>query len=344
MRATILRFLALSPVARRLILWPIFGAGYLIFRLTGNTPWLSYLCFRKLHGQTRGNLNDQIARVIIMRTYLHDLSQAQGLLGGGADVESRVAKVCETLVRDGYCRLPVSLTAAQCDSLQRFARLHPARPVPLPTEGARQLVFDPATPRAPIYVFDESELLAEPVIQQLLGDQSLLLLAQCYMDAPPINDEVTMWWSAPFGTASSEAAQLFHFDMDRVRWLKFFFYLTDVGPENGPHVYVRGTHRHKPALFFEDRRFSDEEIASHFAAQDVVTLTAPAGTVFVGDTRCLHKGQPVREGGRLLLQIEFAVSLFGRRYARPALPSNIDSVLEEARGRYPSVYQRFLPR
>jgi hypothetical protein len=344
MRAIILRFLALSPVARRLILWPIFGIGYLIFRLTGNTPWLSYLCFRKLHSQTRGGLNDRIARAISARSCPHAFSGAQGLLGTGADVELQVAKARETLVRDGYYRLPESLTAAQCDSLQRFARLHPAQPVPLPTDCARRLVFDPATPCAPTYVFDESELLAEPVIQQLLGDQSLLLLAQRYMDAPPINDSVTMWWSAPFGAASSEAAQLFHFDMDGVRWLKFFFYLTDVGPENGPHVYVRGTHRCKPALFFEDRRFSDEEIASHFAAQDVVTLTAPAGTVFVGDTRCLHKGQPVREGCRLLLQIEFSLSLFGKRYARPALPPNIDPVLEEARGRHPSVYQRFLSR
>ena len=43
--------------------------------------------------------------------------------------------------------------------------------------------------------------------------------------------------------ADSEAAQMFHFDLDRIKWLKFFIYLTDVKINSGPHVYVSGTHK-----------------------------------------------------------------------------------------------------
>ena len=81
----------------------------------------------------------------------------------------------------------------------------------------------------------------------------------------PLHHVVERAWKG----ASSEAAQLFHFDMDRIRFLKVFIYLTDVGTENGPHVYVRGSHRSKPPAFFRDRRFSDAEVKRAFPPTSV---------------------------------------------------------------------------
>ena len=51
-----------------------------------------------------------------------------------------------------------------------------------------------------------------------------------------------MWWSvAGNKQPDSAAAQLYHFDMDRIRWIKFFINLTDVTAENGPHCFIAGS-------------------------------------------------------------------------------------------------------
>ena len=39
----------------------------------------------------------------------------------------------------------------------------------------------------------------------------------------PVFDFIAMWWHTQSNTPDKEAAQYFHFDMDRLRWIKFFF-------------------------------------------------------------------------------------------------------------------------
>ena len=51
---------------------------------------------------------------------------------------------------------------------------------------------------------------------------------------------------------------------------------------------MRGTHRDLPAEFRADRRYSDEEVGRRFPSQ-VVRIPGPRGTVFLADTRGLHK-------------------------------------------------------
>ena len=107
---------------------------------------------------------------------------------------------------------------------------------------------------------------------------------------------------------------MYHWDMDRLFFLKFFFYLTDVTPETGPHVFVAGSHGSKPPALRQDRRYEDNEVTPHYAAEAIRTICGPRGTIFAADTRALHKGQPVVLGERLALQVEFAISKFGQNY------------------------------
>ncbi len=108
--------------------------------------------------------------------------------------------------------------------------------------------------------------------------------------ASPVQDMVAMWWTTPSREGSSAAAQQFHFDLDRLQFLKVFVYLTDVGPENGPHEFVRGSHRHLPVALRADRRFSDEEVLEHYGAEDRISVTGARGTIFVADTRRAPQG------------------------------------------------------
>jgi hypothetical protein len=205
--------------------------------------------------------------------------------------------------------------------------------------GPGEAVFDPERPVAPRYDVDETYVLTAEAAQQLLTDPSLLRLAQLYLGARPVQDLVAMWWSAAVSGGTSAAAQEYHFDLDRLSFVKFFVYVTDVGPRQGPHVFVRGTHRRLPRAFREDHRYTTSTVEQAFP-DDVVRVFGERGTMFVADTRGLHKGLPVEHGARLMFQLQYASSLFGAPYRRITLPASTPALAESIR-RYPGVYGRF---
>jgi ectoine hydroxylase-related dioxygenase (phytanoyl-CoA dioxygenase family) len=143
-----------------------------------------------------------------------------------------------------------------------------------------------------------------------------------------------------------EAAQFFHFDMDRPKWLKFFIYLTDVGTENGPHTFVSGSQRTggipRELLRKGYSRMSDEEVLAFYPPQDVVEFAAPRGTIIAEDTRGLHKGKHVHSGDRLVLQLQFSNSMFGGSYERARFGEPRIEPLRRQIEQYPSVYSAYL--
>jgi hypothetical protein len=156
-----------------------------------------------------------------------------------------------------------------------------------------------------------------PEIEQLAPDRVLVEIAERYLGVPPRHTGTRLWWSFP--TAASKqrqaaAAQLFHFDLDDFHFVKFFFYLTDVDETAGPHVAVIGTHRHRrfrhQALI---RRLKDAEVASAYGGDRVKRICLPAGSGFVEDTFCLHKGTTPTSSRRLLLQLEYGINDFRSR-------------------------------
>lgn len=105
---------------------------------------------------------------------------------------------------------------------------------------------------------------------------------------------------------------MFHFDMDDYKFLKFFFYLTDVDAEAGPHVYVRGTHRGKRlGHLFPMRRLANDEVKRSYGSERILSLEDKAGGAFIEDTFGLHKGQPPTHKDRLVLQLGFACRYYG---------------------------------
>jgi hypothetical protein len=327
-----------NPLTRNLVLLPLFWYGVRTQRNSGRTPWASYFAFRQLYSQTKGEFTRR--KALELRKPPVQLKSAEGVLGQGQAWSQELGAAVEGLRRDGYYIFSTRLPDEDCRQLQEFTRGLPARLTPPRPNGQQHVTFDPDKPLAARYDFEEAQYLGHPVIQKLMCDESMMAVAQGYLEAAPINDLSAMWWSAPFGNASSAAAQLFHFDLDRLQFLKIFFYLTDVGPDNGPHMYVRGSHRKRPEVFFEDRRFPDSEVAGGFPAEDIREVHGPMGTIIAGDTTCLHKGKSLRAGSRLMFEIEFTVSLFGQAYETLNVPREM-TVLRQRIADYPAIFERF---
>jgi hypothetical protein len=149
-----------------------------------------------------------------------------------------------------------------------------------------------------------------------------------------------MWWSAALGRgASSAAAQQFHFDLDRLRFVKLFVYLSDVDERTGPHVYVRGSHRLKPAHLRRDGRHADEVVEQAYPGR-AEPITGDRGSMFLADTLGLHKGLELVDGHRLVFQLEWATSLFGAPFTRPSITHAVPGLVRQAAA-HPWAYQRF---
>lgn len=86
------------------------------------------------------------------------------------------------------------------------------------------------------------------------------------------------------------------------------------------HRFIRGSHipgnKPKDILKRGYARIPDEDLASHYKAEDFTVYHGEAGAIFGGDTKCWHKGTPLKKGHRLVFELEYTNSLFGTNYPK----------------------------
>lgn len=150
----------------------------------------------------------------------------------------------------------------------------------------------------------------------ILDACNLHSVASCYLNCDPVLTSVDSWLVVPIpfsdkaNSLYSAAAQTFHYDMDWIRFIKFFVSLSDGGIENGPFEYIPFTHKRKHPSYYKDGRFERLRHDEHSAVKAI----GPQGTVFVADTAGLHRDGRANAGFRHVLQFEFAISSFGCKY------------------------------
>jgi hypothetical protein len=150
-------------------------------------------------------------------------------------------------------------------------------------------------------------------------DPLLLDVARHYLGGEAKLITTRTWWSFPTKTASeadlSRASFKFHFDLDDWRMLKFFFYLSDVDADAGPHVYVRGSHnrrrmKHQLTLLVGHPA---DEVLEYYGEENAITLTGKAGSGFVEDPFGFHMGTLAKQTPRLMMEVGFGVSKPSKR-------------------------------
>lgn len=320
--------------------WCHVSLGGLVYLVTGHTPMRSYLWFIRLFCLTGGRSNDCLSAWVGRFNGRRDLSKG-ATLESDAWVQNLEGAALDAAVRslreDGYYILSQRLPADVCERLQKFALHQPSviRADDMPTEFAGKrgpYEADRGQPKGVRYDFDMQDILRSEEVQCLMCNTSLLSLAQTYFGSVPRADVLGLWWNTAFNSRPSDnAAQMFHFDMDRIKWLKVFIYLTDVHPENGPHSFVAGSHKTGgiPAELLSRgyARLTDQDVAGHYPPDAVVEFPGVQGTILIEDTRGLHKGKLVQAGDRLVLQLQFSNSLFGTPYPKSTLPAEADLAL-----------------
>jgi hypothetical protein len=220
----------------------------------------------------------------------------RGIQPAPAALESRFSDLIEKVRADGAAVIPDFLTRAQCQeltsiidrSLERY-REH----AQIDQEGSDHRLFglDHVSPEIRRVAFDENVLRA---IQSYEGSRRYDGFALgARMIARPGNKGSGGGW---------------HRDSAAEKQTKLLIYLTDVGKDNGPFEYIVGSHRpldivravYRYGLHVNQYRLSDDEVNRMIAdaPERRRTVLAPAGTAFIADTRCIHRGMPILSGER----------------------------------------------
>lgn len=164
---------------------------------------------------------------------------------------------------------------------------------------------------------ENQKLIALKIMQQIAFDPKLLNLVAEYLGSTPIHVATNIWISGKSKDKLeiSRNAQEYHQDCGFVNFVKVFIYLSDTDKEQGPHCFVKGSCNIDSNRIIKNykssQRLSQKMLSNHFKDKDFKTIIGKKGTIILGDTSCFHKGMPIINGARLMMNLEYASTLFG---------------------------------
>lgn len=241
-------------------------------------------------------------------------------------------RISDTLISDGYCLSPISLNLSQLDKLKNGLKRHQfltkgKRPNKLTGErilnSIQHGICPPVDDGDTYWLEDMNGLAQDPLFAKFAFDPYIVSVASNYLGCVPIHVQTNAWFSFPGESSKNNLSmngQLFHQDKEFIKFFKVFVYLSDVGIEQGPHSYIAGSQHdelhHKGVAI--SGRVTDDNISKYYDLSRIKTVLGPAGSILFGDTSCVHKGYSVKSGSRIMLQFEYASSL----YLSPVPPFN----------------------
>ena len=220
---------------------------------------------------------------------------------------------------NGYAYLP-PLDADTAATMLAYFESQPVHPWAYVKDGTR-CTLDEAR-KGKFACYSQDRVLACPHLLEIANDPVVLSVVEGYFGTLPTILGMSAWWSFADPEVATEA-QLFHMDLDDLKFCKLFIYLTDVDEDSGPHTYMGGSHdldylnglrgqwpggeEEFNEWYFRTLRKTDGQVKRVFG-RDPTHLTGPRGTLFVADTFGIHKGVPPKRGERLVCQFLFGVT------------------------------------
>ena len=204
---------------------------------------------------------------------------------------------------DGWLPLPGLIQPEWVGEIKAYLAGRLARD-PYRPELGRFRAPDEVPPQTHVSHFDNADIVRAPHLMAIANDPRVLGLVEAWMGVKPTLAALRVWWSTPTATGEPEHAELFHRDVDDLQFIKLFVYLTDVGEDTGPHIFVEGSQRIDKLTRIA--RYTDEQVAEAFGEDAIRRFTGPAGTAFLENTYGMHRGLPPRAGPRLIFQPLYA--------------------------------------
>ena len=141
-------------------------------------------------------------------------------------------------------------------------------------------------------------------IKKILLNKNVIKVIKSYLGVNPILEWSQIYWSMPYKDENDNHISPpnnefgYHYDIDGFKFLKIFFYLTNVEKDDGPHVFVKNTGE-KNLFKLLNRRINEDVITKKFNNQNKI-IVGKKGSGFIEDTSFYHKGTaPINERGVL---------------------------------------------
>ena len=189
-------------------------------------------------------------------------------------------------------------------------------------------LFNPLAPpeyaRTGAYL--NKDIIESPEIIKLANHPELIRLVSGYLGCKPTLSNITMWHSYASNTGDAKNSENYHRDVDDFKFIKVFFYLSNVGYDDGPHVYIDGSHH--GTEFLDIRRFDDQEIENFYSENSIRYITGKAGDGFIESTYGIHKGLVPQKSGRIVLQFEYSLLPIGAYTYLDKYPTKVANGLD----------------
>lgn len=265
-----------------------------------NRPQLAYYFCQKAirHPGFRGWCARKMTQWVASRTRSPNTGEA------GEKAADEVT--LKSLRSDGIAFLPnLNLDAARLAQIHAYFK---GKPV-LDLYSGKQLAGMENLPGQynKVQYLTQDTLACQPLIA-LANNPALLATVAQYLGAKPTIASVQTWWT--IGEHSVQGQRhyddVYHRDVDDLRFVKLFVYLTDTTISSGAHSFIKGSHRNSQLT----RRgpISDAEAHQIFGPDDFVTVTGDAGTVFLEDTWGIHRPLLATEGRRLVFYVLYGLT------------------------------------
>jgi hypothetical protein len=216
-------------------------------------------------------------------------------------LESEQQPLANLLGSNGYVPLGNLLSACQCRDVHDYLR---DKELTDRHNSAQKFPLTSVPRDVQLADYHLRDVVNCPHILDLANSPLLLGLAEQYIGCSPTISALGLRWSFPKQSGES-SLQAFHRDADDWRFFKVMVYLTDVGPDDGPHMYAIGTHLEKTTARLQF--YSEGSVYGRRGHEGVVTAMGGRGTAFAVDTVGIHKGSAPTRHARLLLQIQYSL-------------------------------------
>lgn len=278
----------------------------------------TYLAARVLH-RTTGGVSSRLALSAIRAAH-----ERGGTSPDAGDLDPAWRPVLAGIEAEGVAHAPPILDDEAVARVVAFASTAPAVLRSTSGESRRGTFADRDDSTAGVGLV-ERFVLDQPDIQSIVASAAIRALAAARFRATPVMHPPLLYWTCAGAQVTDEervrGARQFHWDYDGLAGLRVHLYLTDVDEGAAPMTYIAGSHRagalRSKSLRVADLGMSDDELWARYSRSDLRTLTGPAGTTFVSDSRGLHSGTDAVTADRLFLVMPIQATGFAGYQLRP---------------------------